>query len=184
MEPRMIPYTTKEEQERGREWLQERLEVGVAAATISRDIADVVRLLARLRADEGRQAEAVREAEAAMYATPEGQRYIDERDFMHDLGIQADILDENVLRKLAIEFFKLTENKHPHDAVSVILRKKVEITDESALIDYAIAKLRLLLKVDVAQVKKFADLVNLPGVQVTQEPAVRVKRDLSEYAEE
>lgn len=183
MEPRMIPYTTKEQQEQDREWLQERLEVGVAAATISRDIADVVRLLARLEAARHIQEKAAQEAERAMHATPEGQRLRSEAAFLAELGHQVDSLDQ-LLRESALEFHKLTENKHPHDAISVILRKKVTITDETALIDYAIEKLRLLLKVDVSQVKKFAELVNLPGVEVTKEPAVRVKQDLSEYAEE
>jgi len=122
------------------------------------------------------------ELENELAETSLGQRLVRAREL---LGVaRADVTDAvDEVQARALGAYEATGNKVPHPAVKVALFTVLDYAPGDAL-EYARLHLPKALKLDKRTFEKMAKVIEPDFVTISQEPRVRIARDLSAYLEE
>ena len=88
-------------------------------------------------------------------------------------GIEAEI------KKIALEDYAETKNKHPHDKVDIAMRKKFNITDSQRVLAWVKTNLADALILNKKKVKNYATKIGaVDGAELTEEPNARIAQSL------
>jgi hypothetical protein len=85
---------------------------------------------------------------------------------------------EYEVRKLAVEEYDLTKNKHPHPKVEIKLFDNITITDEKTALKWAVENDPSALKLDAKKLAKDAGNLELAFISKTEEPRAQIATKL------
>lgn len=143
--------------------------------------------LAQLRADREDAANAMAAAQEALSATPEAVALSDATDRWQAAKRLAELADEQ-LRTFAINCYLQDGNAHAHPAVSIINKHNPNFEEVAAVAYCVKSESTHLLKLDKTAFVKMARANEkhpaLRFIEWTDEPAVRVATDLTQYLED
>jgi hypothetical protein len=141
-----------------------------------------IRDLARLRVEMDAAKQGVKDAEAALQATPEHRA-------LEECQARAKALDEalyattRAVREYTLEAFRATGDKNPHKAVSIRLYKQVKYERE-AMQEWLYIHAPAYLVPDDGAIKKVADTLHGAPLEITLDPRPTIAGDLSKYLPE
>ena len=86
---------------------------------------------------------------------------------------------ESEIKKIALEDYAETKNKHPHDKVDIAMRKKFSITDAGRVLAWVKTNLADALIFDEKKVKNYATKIGaVDGTELTEEPNAQIASSL------
>ena len=143
---------------------------------------EMVNQLAACRLAEANAKEQIARLDRELEGTPTGQMLCHARGDLLEARDRLAIADANI-RAAATHNFKETGEKAPHPAVKVVMSTVLYYINYHAL-EYCREHLPQALKLDKHGFEKAAKVLELDFVDITQEPAVRIAKDLTPYVEE
>lgn len=133
---------------------------------------------ARLKTEDA--ARYVEDCEHDMKQTIEYNAWQNAKLFFREEQAKIEEIDA-LIRQTALSIYEMSQNKHPHDKVSIAVNLEV-LYEEEAAKAWCINNALGMLKVDSKQFEKHAKAVlktvPLPFVKVEEKPSVRIAREL------
>lgn len=142
------------------------------------NLEELIRELARLRAEEENIKDAIDDLEMTIENTPLGRELAKRYRRLSEVRLAVDQADESV-RAAALERFAEIGEKKVHPAVSVVKSTVLSYDTQEAL-NYAMkAGLSQVLSLKKREFEKVAKVLPLDFVETNTVHSVRIKRDLS-----
>lgn len=165
-------------------FVEEEVSDAVEPPDLNAELAEVVIHLAICRDDVEAMKRSVANLHEGLMATDIGKRYGDATESLSK--IKVDVKDaESEVRSLAVQIHAETDERKPHEAITIKQYNTPVITDETLLLEHVRIHAPQCVKLDTRQVTKLARAgLVLPGIILEDEYRATIARDLGKWLPE